>query len=471
MSTSQLELAHASGEAGSAAPSVHRSDASATVLENYSQPPTVKCKEEVPPSAPAPATDVPEGGAAAWTTVAGAFLVQMCGFGYTGSFGVYQDFYTRVYLNEQSSSAISWIGSLNAFLCIATGLAAGRLYDRGYFYHLLYGGSLLMAFSLFMLSLAKPQKYYQVLLSQGVGMGLGAGLVYVPSVAVLSQYFAKRRALTMTIVASGSSLGSIIHPIMLNNTLNNPRIGFAIAARANAGMIAGLLLIACCLMRTRVKQHKPPSHLWAAAKRFARDPPYVFTAVGMTVFAMGFYFPLFYLQLDALDHGLDDTFAFYSLVLLNGCSFIGRLSPGWFANRLGVHNISVTATFCCAVLILGMIGLGSVASVVVIAIIYGFFAGTYIAMLAPLLAHLTDDLSELGARMGIAFAFSGIGSLTGTPISGALLGSPGNYHWWRPALFSGVMAFAGFVCFSIAILLLRRRKAHQKAALAAQEKA
>lgn len=77
----------------------------------------------------------------------------------------------------------SWIGSLNAFLVISGGLIAGRLYDRGYLcvrssfsticsllnldalhsYHLLYGGSLLLAFSLFMLSLAKPNQYYQVL--------------------------------------------------------------------------------------------------------------------------------------------------------------------------------------------------------------------------------------------------------------------------------------------------------------------
>ena len=35
-------------------------------------------------------------------------------------------------------------------------------FDRAYSYHLLWGGSFLMAFSLFMLSLAKPNKFYQV---------------------------------------------------------------------------------------------------------------------------------------------------------------------------------------------------------------------------------------------------------------------------------------------------------------------
>ncbi|KAI0373510.1 MFS general substrate transporter [Pilatotrama ljubarskyi] len=469
MSHSQLEFdAVEKGVAGmgSEAPSVHKSDASATV-HDASRPQTARGADAAPPQAQG--ADVPEGGWAAWSTVAGAFLVQMCGFGYTGSFGVYQDFYKRVYLSNQTSSAISWIGSINAFLVISSGLLAGRLYDRGYFYHLLYGGSLLLAFSLFMLSLAKPDQYYQVILSQGIGVGLGAGMVYIPSVAVLSQYFLKRRALAMTIVASGSSLGAIIHPIMLNNTLNDPKLGFASATRANAGMIAGLLLIACLLMRTRTMQLREPPDLWVSAKRFSKDGAYIFAALGMTIFAMGFYFPLFYMQLDALAHGLDKTFSFYSLVILNACSFLGRLSPGFFANKLGVENITTLSTFVCAVLILGMIGLGSVASVVVIGVIYGFFAGTYIAMLAPLLAHLTDDMSELGARMGIAFAFAGIGTLVGTPIEGALL--TGDYIWWRPALFSGIMAFAGFSSFLASIILLRRRKRRQQASPASAEKA
>ncbi|KAH9858585.1 MFS general substrate transporter [Lenzites betulinus] len=454
MSTSQLGLADAKREGGSAAPSVHKSEA--TVIVESSRPQTAKNDDATAQNTLA-VDVIPDGGMAAWTTVAGAFLCQMCGFGYTGAFGVYQDYYTRVYLSNDSSSAVSWIGSLNAFIMISSGLIAGRLYDRGYFYHLLYGGSILLSFSLFMHSLAKPQQYYQIILSQGIGAGLGGGMTYIPSVAVLSQYFTKRRALAMTIVASGSSLGSIIHPIMLNNTLNNPRIGFAIAARANAGLISGLMLIACLLMRTRTGRVQTPPPLWASAKRFAKDGSYVFAVLGMSIFGIGFYFPLFYIQLDALAHGLNDTFSFYSLVILNSFSFIGRLAPGFFANRLGVHNIIVVSTFCCAVMIFAMIGLKSVASVIVIAIIYGLSAGTYIAMIAPLLASLTDDMSELGARMGIAFALYGVGSLIGTPISGALLTD--RFIWWRPAVFSGIMGLAAFACLCVSIILLRRRKA------------
>jgi hypothetical protein len=108
-------------------------------------------------------------------------------------------------------------------------------------------------------------------------------------------------------------------------------------------------------------------------------------------------------------------------VILNVSAFVGRLSPGLYANTLGVDNAVTISAGCCSVLILGMIGVKSVTSVAVIGIIYGFFAGVCetsfilffivtllrasgistfhcldISTLAPLFAVLSDDISELG---------------------------------------------------------------------------
>ncbi|KAG2149283.1 major facilitator superfamily domain-containing protein [Suillus clintonianus] len=379
--------------------------------------------------------EFPEGGLAAWATTFGAFLVQLCGFGYTTSFGVYQDFYTQHYLTNETSSAISWIGSLNTFLVTAVGLISGSLYDRGYFYHLVIAGSLLQSFSLFMLSLSKPDQYYQIFLAQGIGLGIASGLVYVPSIAVVSHYFRRRRTLAMTFVASGSSLGAVIHPIMLNNLLNG-RLGFGNGVRASAGLVSVLLLIACLCMRTRLDPPITPANYITAARKCIRDAPFLFAIAGGLFFQTGFYYPLFFFQLDSIKHGLSITFSFYSLVILNVSNCVARVTSGFIATFTGVPNLIIVATISGGVLTLGMIGLSSLASVVVLGVMYGYFAGLYIAMIAPLVATLTPDLSELGARMGICFFISGFGSLIGTPISGALLTS--NYIWWIPALFSGV---------------------------------
>jgi len=73
------------------------------------------------------------------------------------------DFYVREYLNEKyTSSQISWIGSVQLMLVLSIGLFSGRAFDTGYFYHLMIGGSLLLVFCVFMISLSQAGQFYQV---------------------------------------------------------------------------------------------------------------------------------------------------------------------------------------------------------------------------------------------------------------------------------------------------------------------
>ncbi|KAH0836818.1 major facilitator superfamily domain-containing protein [Lanmaoa asiatica] len=395
----------------------------------------------------------PEGGFAGWATAIGAFLVQFCTYGYSISFGVYQeprDFYVQTYITNETSSTIAWIGSTNAFLFEICGLLAGRMYDRGYFYHILYGASLLQAFSIFMLSLARPDNYYQVFLAQGIASGCAVGLLYVPSLAVLSHYFDKRRAQVMTFASSGAYLGAVVHPIMLNNTING-QLGFSNGVRASAALISGLLLIASLLMRTRLPPSESRTNFVVAAKKCGRDSAFIFGSLGLSIFVVGFYYPLFYLQLDAVRHSLGNTFSFYSLVIMNTSSFIGQLSSTVLVGYFHVPTVIIMATFCCTVILFGMIGVHTVAGVVVFGVLYGYFAGIFLALWSPVMTLLSPDLSELGVRMGIACA----AMVLGPPISGALL-TPA-YIWWRGAVFNGIAAALGCIMFVIMRRILVRR--------------
>ncbi|OJA16741.1 hypothetical protein AZE42_09318 [Rhizopogon vesiculosus] len=274
--------------------------------------------------------------------------------------------------------------------------------------------------------------------------------------AVISHHFRRKRTMVLTFVASGSSLGSIIHPIMLNNLLNGP-VGFANGVRASAGLVSGLLLIACLCMRTRVDPPTIPVNYIVAFRKSIHDLPFVIMVTGGFLFLTGFYYPIFYLQVDSMQHGINTTFSFYSLVILNAANFVGRISSGYISVFVGVPYVTIGSTIACGGVILGMIGLSSLVSVVVIAILYGYLSGVYSAMAAPLLTALTPDMSELGARMGICFCVTGLGLLIGTPISGALLTS--NYIWWAPAVFSGVIAIAGGLTFGLMQFMLIRRQA------------
>lgn len=60
--------------------------------------------------------------------------------------------------------------------------------------------------SLFMLSICDPSKYYGLILTQGVVMGIGNGLLITPTLSIQSQYWDKRLGLALGIVQSGTYL-------------------------------------------------------------------------------------------------------------------------------------------------------------------------------------------------------------------------------------------------------------------------
>lgn len=115
------------------------------------------------------------------------------------------------------------------------------------------GGSILYVGCLFAQAEAKQDQYYKIFLSQALGQGLAQGMIYLPSVMVMSHYFRKRRAFAMGLAVSGSSTGGIVFPIMLNNLI--AKNGYPWAVRACGFFVLGATVIANLLMRPRYVPH------------------------------------------------------------------------------------------------------------------------------------------------------------------------------------------------------------------------
>jgi len=81
-----------------------------------------------------------------------------------------------------------------------------------------------------MTSLTKPHHYYQTFLAQGVGQGIGMGLLYLPALSIASHYFQRRRSFAYGIVVSGTAFGGVLWPLVFNHLFIN-RVGFAWGVR------------------------------------------------------------------------------------------------------------------------------------------------------------------------------------------------------------------------------------------------
>ena len=125
--------------------------------------------------------------------------------GIVNTYGVYEAFYQANYLASEAPSNISWIGTVQGFLLIIVGVITGPLYDMGYLHVLISVGSVLIVLGLMMTSIAT--QYYQIFLALGICVGLGAGCLFVPSVAIVATYFTTKRAAATGLTAAGGSVG------------------------------------------------------------------------------------------------------------------------------------------------------------------------------------------------------------------------------------------------------------------------
>lgn len=378
---------------------------------------------------------VPNGGLRAWLQVLGSFFLFWNTWGIVNTFGIYQTYYETGILASSSASDISWIGSVQAFLLMLVGSVTGPIYDAGYVHHLLIGGSLLCVFGQMMLSLCTT--YWQVFLAQAICIGIGAGCLFVPAVAMLSTYFSTKMATATGLAAAGSSLGGVVYPIVFYKL--QPTIGFPWATRVLGFMMLATLALSNSVMRVRV--------LPAGRRKFLdltafTEAPYVLFICGGCLAFMGLYAPFFYVQSYAIETGIaNPDLAFYLLSMINAASTFGRIIPGYVGDKIGPLNMIIPCSLLTGVLCFCLIPSRSVTRVILDVVFYGLFSGTLVSLPPTIFVHLTKNRAVIGTRMGMGFSVFSVGLLVGTPICGAILNATGSYTYvW---VFSGVLTVAG----------------------------
>ncbi|KAI0292944.1 MFS general substrate transporter [Multifurca ochricompacta] len=368
-----------------------------------------------PPATNSSVYDVPDGGTLAWLQVLASFFVLMNTWGIINTFGAYQTFYEVDLLRSHSPSAISWIGSIQGCLLSIVGALTGPISDAGHTRALLLAGSFLVVLGTVMTSLV--EQYYQAFLAQGVCFGIGAGMLFVPSVAVVSTYFEKHRSFAVGVLASGSSLGGVIYPAIFHQL--QPKIGFGWATRVIA--LAALVTLTITNLATR-QRVLPTMRRKLFDVSALHEAPFVLCTMGIFFGFVGLYIPFFFITPYALAKtGANSTLAFYFVPILNAASVFGRIAPNALADRIGTLNTLVPCAFFCAVLAFAWIAVESTGGLIVFAIFYGFFSGSFVALPPSTITALSKDLRKVGTRLGMSFAVGGLGVLIGSPVGGALL--------------------------------------------------
>ncbi|CAG8220038.1 unnamed protein product [Penicillium salamii] len=342
----------------------------------------------------------PEGGREAWICLTGSFLMMFPSFGFQTAVGSVQDYIVTHQLAEYGDRDVGWITAVLVFLTLFLGVQFGPLFDR-------YGPRVLLVCGclgnfLCYILLAECSKYWHFMLCLGVLGGISSAVITTVSIAVLSHWFNRRRALASGICMGGSSAGGAIIPLMLRDLFQ--QYGWLWAIR-----------------------RLPTSTKSRATIDFAafKSPRLCFLAVAVFSFEFIIFGCAALLPSYVRYSGFPTNAQFYSLTVLNSMSLVGRVLPGFAADQVGRFNILLILVIITMIILAGVwlpYGSHDEVTLYVVVAIFGFGSGGWLS-LAPVCAGQLCDTKDYGRFYGTVYSVASFGVLLTVPIGGQLLQS------------------------------------------------
>ncbi|KAI1658092.1 major facilitator superfamily domain-containing protein [Daldinia decipiens] len=413
----------------------------------YTSDPTSEQAESTPPSGPDP-NAFPDGGFEAWFCIAGGFCTVFSSFGWVNCIGVFQDYYQANQLAAYTPSDVAWIPAAESFMLFFLGLISGKVADNyGPRWPLLFG-SILHVLGMMMISISK--EYYQFFLAQAICSGIGTSFLFYPTIAAAGTWFKRHRALAFGIMVSGSSLGGVVLPIMVQHLI--VEVGFGWAMRSVAFLILGLLIFGNIAIKSRLPPVRKPFTIKEYFVPFT-ELPFLLLAIGSFFVYFGAFLPFNFIIVEAKETGMSADLANYLVPIINAASIFGRIFPAHLGDVYGVFNVCIIFTLFSGIITLALwLPAASVAPIIVFAVLYGFASGLTLAIIPALVASISD-IQKLGFRVGTLYAFSSFGALFGSPIAGAIVtAQDGAYSGLK--IFGGVSLLVGGAAIIISRVIL-----------------
>ncbi|KAI0754563.1 MFS general substrate transporter [Daedaleopsis nitida] len=409
-------------------------------------------------------------GVRAWTFCAAGFVVEMMVWGFGFSYGIFQDYYTsHPPFNTSSGIAIAAVGTVALALQYGEAFVLSFLLGR-YPDFLRLGmwlGLVLYFGSLFASSFAT--QVWQLILLQGVGVGIGGGILYMPVIRLLPEWFSERRGLAGGIIFSGTGVGGFLFPFLLNYLLD--KVGLRWTLRIWAIGTSACTALALFGMRSRFPTPKyspierrpkfiPPHMDWMKNSLFWS---FVMTNLmqGLSYFPVSLYIATF---TSSLANKLTATVV---LSLFNASAVIGQVVLGHLSDRFPYPSIMVCSAFGSGLAAFFLWGFADTAIYLYFfAVIFGGLSGGFSSTWTNAAAECAGSRPEYAGMAFSGMSFSkGVSAVVGPIISGLLLeagkGSSlghgfGRFGYGAVEIFVGSCALATGAG-SVAVALARQR--------------
>ncbi|KAJ2814646.1 hypothetical protein FBU31_007216 [Coemansia sp. 'formosensis'] len=374
--------------------------------------------------------------------------------GTLNSYGVFQEYYLRELYARESAAALAWIATLISFCMFTGAIFTGKLIDKFGFRVTCFSGALVCGAALILASFTN--QVWQLVLTQGIMLGVGASLIFSPSMAIVAQWHVRHRVLATGIAVSGGGVGGMAISAATQAMIDH--IGYRWSLRVLGIAIGTISSLSSVLYKRRVPP--PRGSNMRLLAMLCRDPRFMCMALAILFINMGYFEPLLYVPTATISSGGTVATGSNIVLVFNAGTTLGRMLSGPIASLAGPANANLASTaLSCMLLGIFLLGIKTIPGYFVFSALFGGVSTLYLAINTHILA------SEFGAHtmatsVGLSMACCGLGVLVGNPTQGALYerydrpnGTFVSVSVWAVACFGAATVSYGV----LRVIIVRRR--------------
>jgi len=300
---------------------------------------------------------------------------------------------------------------------------------------------------------------WQFVLVQGLLIGLlGTSGAFAPLVADTSMWFTRRRGIAVAICASGNYMAGALWPTVLQHYFDT--IGWR-QTFIGVGFFCAATMVPLALALRR----KPPalnlsSEFFKTEGQKQIEIPknilFILLCIAGVSCCVAMSMPQVHIVAYCGDLGFAAARGAEMLSIMLAFGIVSRLASGWICDRIGGLRTLLLGSGLQGVALLMFLPFDSLASLYVVAAMFGLFQGGIVPSYAIIVREYFPP-GEAGARVGTVLMCTLLGMALGGWVTGVIFDLTGSY---RIAFLHGIGW--NLLNFSIAVFLLRRSLAPPK---------
>jgi MFS family permease len=397
-----------------------------------------ECRREDTGTAATLLEQPPDGGYG-WVCTVAASIINAHSWGFNSAYAVFLAHYlTNGTFEGSTPLQYAFVGSLS-LTCLLLVAPIATLSVQGWGIRLtMFCGVILETASLLLASIVT--QIWHLFLTQGVLFGTGLGLLFIPTAAVVPQWFTTKRSLASGISLAGAGLGGAVYSLVAAAIIQNLSLQYAFRVLAILAFIVNTTCI--FLIRDRSTSGRPMQKVFELG--LFRRYEYILL-LGFSGFTMlGYFVLIFSLANYVMKIGLEASQGALISALFNFGQAIGRPLIGYFSDTVGRMNMAGTMTFAAGVLCLAVWTNSHTYGVLIFfAISAGLVAGNFWATIAPLMAEVLG-LEGVSSGLNMMWLCMVVPATLSEPIALQIVTSTGRYL--EAQLFTGLTYVAAAAC-------------------------